>query len=420
MGRKASANWFYSILPAAVAAGPVGTLVQLYILELHGSVIDVGLATTLFNGVSIPAAIFWGYVADRFHRRKLIIALSSLGIGGNLILLLAVSTVPGVAFVYALFSLLSSASATPLNLLVMETQHKSRWAATFAKLSMVSSIGTTLGLVLGAVWSEFLPLQVLVVPLALLTLTSAALSFVVIKEPSFLFEREMIVMQNRSFFQRLLALPLTFLRVPRVTDFKSVFKGLRYQLTQQLPVLYLSIFSFYISSGLFNTSFVPSLTIAGLTESEVFLVILAGMVVQTLAFYFAGPYIERGSLQKTATAGLLLRAVGYGSVGVSAAFLSGLPYLGASLVFYPLAAGVAFAAYYTASNTMIFNTIGQRGRGSRLGVYSALVGVAGMVGSILSGYISFFLGVDATFLLAALFLVAAAGLTRLLSGLEVP
>lgn len=413
-GRKASARWFYSVLPAAAAAAPVGTLIQLYIIELHGSVIDVGLVTTLFNAVGIPAAIIWGSVTDRFHRRKLIIALSAFALSADFILLLLVRTVFGVAFVYALFSLLSSASATPLNLLVMETQPKLRWASAFARLSMVSSVGNTLGFVLGSAWSQFLPLHLLTVPLALLTIASSALSLLLIREPSFIFEREMIVMQKRSFFQRLLEFPLAFLRVPRVTDFKGVFKGLRYQLTRELPVLYLSIFAFYVSSGLFNTSLAPSLIDAGLTESEVFLVYLAGMAVQTLAFNFAGPYIERRSLRRTAVTGLLLRAAGYGALGISASLLTGLPYLGTSLVFYPLAAGIAFAAYYTASNTMIFNTLGHRGQGSRLGVYSALVGGATTLGSILSGYVSFFLGFGVTFLLAAILLAGAAGLARTL------
>ncbi|MDA4116405.1 MAG: hypothetical protein OK442_07620, partial [Thaumarchaeota archaeon] len=63
-------RWFYSQLPVDIAVGPVSTLIQLYILELHGTVIDVGLAITLFNAVSIPAAVLWGFVTDRFQSRR--------------------------------------------------------------------------------------------------------------------------------------------------------------------------------------------------------------------------------------------------------------------------------------------------------------------------------------------------------------
>jgi MFS family permease len=413
-GKEAAAKgghgtrWFYSLLPVDIATGPVATLIQLYILDLHGTVIDVGLAITLFNAVSIPAAIIWGYVTDRFQSRRTIIVLSSVAISGNLILLPLANSISGAALVFALFSLVSSAAATPTNLLIMETQRKSRWASMFARFSMISSVGTTLGLVLGAAWSVFLPVSLLVLPLSALSLASALLSFVMIREPPISFEREFIVLQKRSLQQRLLALPLVFLRTPNLVDFKGVFKGLRSALTRQLPLLYLSIFVFYLASGLFNTSFVPSLQAAGLTASEVFLASMMAMVVQTASFYFAGPYVERRDLRKSAIAGLILRSGCYAVIGVLAWLASGLSYLGGVLVLYPLAGGLAFAIYYTSSNTMIFNTLGVKNQGSRLGVYSALVGVATMLGSFISGYISFYFGFLATFVLAAVLLAVCA------------
>ncbi len=401
-------RWFYSQLPVDVAVGPVGTLIQLYILELHGTVIDVGLAITLFNAVSIPAAVLWGYVTDRFQSRKTVIVLSSVAVSANLILLPLANSISGAALIYALFSLVSSASATPANLLIMETQRKSRWALAFARFSMVSSVGTTLGLMLGIAWSSFLPVSLLVVPLSALSLASALLSIVMIKQPSVSFEREFIVMQRRSLQQRLLTIPLIFLRLPNIVDFKAVFKGLKSALTRQLPLLYLSIFVFYLASGLFNTSFVPFLRAAGLRASEVFLVSMLAMVAQTASFYFAGPYVEKRDLRKSAVAGLVVRAACYAGIGLLAYLASGLSLLGGTLVLYPIAGGLAFAIYYTSSNIMIFNTLGAKNQGSRLGVYSALVGVATMIGSFVSGYVSFYFGFLATFVLAAVCLAGCA------------
>jgi len=415
MKKEAGTRWFYSQLPIDVATGPVGTLIQLYILELHGTVIDVGLTITLFNAVSIPAAVIWGYVTDRFQSRKTILVLSCVAVSANLILLPLAMSISGAALVYALFSLVSSASATPANLLIMETQRKSHWASAFARFSMVSSVGTTLGLLLGIAWSGFLPISLLVLPLSGLSLVSAILSIAMIREPAFAFEREFIVLQRRSLQQRLLAIPLVFLRLPNLVDFKSVFKGLRNTLTSQLPLLYLSIFVFYVASGLFNTSFIPSLRAAGLSASEVFLVSMLAMVAQTASFYFAGPYVEKRDLRKTAVAGLLVRLFCYAGIGVLVAFTRGLSYLGGTLVLYPIAGGLAFAIYYTSSNTMIFNTLGAKNQGSRLGVYSALVGVATMVGSLVSGYFSFYFGFLATFVLAAVCLAGCAFLVPAVS-----
>lgn len=413
---KRKINWIYSILPYSIAVGPVGTFVQLYILlDLHGSLIVYSLIITLANAIGIPAAIIWGFVADHYHKRKRIIVATYLAVTANLIVFLVVGSIAWTAVLYALFAFISAASATPLNLLILETQGKSKWAFAFARFSFVSSIGTTVGLAASAVWTDILPLKLLVLPLSILSIASAVLSIFMIKEPSFIFEGEIITMEKRSFSQRLLALPLLIQRVPRLADFRSVFLGLRNRLTSQIPILYLSIFFFYLASGIFNTSLTPSLTSAKLNSGDVFLVSFVGMMVQTLAFYFAGPYIERRTLKVTAISGLALRSLCYGLMGVSSLLLTRLVYLGSILVLYPIAAGIAFAMYYTASNVMIFNTLGPKGRASTLGVYSALVGIATMIGSIISGLTSFYVGYYATFVLAGLCLACAAFLTSLLA-----
>ena len=166
-----------------MAIGPVGTLAQLYILELHGSVLDIGLAATLFAAASIPAAIFWGFITDRVQTRKSLVVWSYILIAGILFSFVFVRTVYGIILVYSAFSFLSSAFATPLNLLIMETQPKASWASACASFSMISGVGTTLGMLIGVGWGNFLPLNLLVIVLGALSLVSAALSVQMIKTP---------------------------------------------------------------------------------------------------------------------------------------------------------------------------------------------------------------------------------------------
>ncbi|HXY56437.1 MAG TPA: hypothetical protein VEH01_02375, partial [Nitrososphaerales archaeon] len=71
--------WIYATFPVAVAMGPVGTMVQLYLIYLNGQALGTiygSLASAIFNGISIPAALFWGLATDRLHKRKSLIALS--------------------------------------------------------------------------------------------------------------------------------------------------------------------------------------------------------------------------------------------------------------------------------------------------------------------------------------------------------
>ncbi len=403
-----------AILPFSIALGPVGTLIQLLILNLHGTVIDVALAITLFNAVGVPAAVVWGFVTDRFHRRKPIIVASYLVTTAILVSFLFANTGYLVSLLYAAFSFATSAATTPLNLLIMETERKQKWATAFARFSMVMSIGQTVGLLLSVGWGFFLSLNYLVVPLAILSVISAALSVIMIKEPSVVFERQVITLNKPSFFHRILAVPLFFLRVPRLNDFKRVFRGIKYELTRQVPILYLSIFMFYLASGIFNASIVPSLQANNVSSFLIFLVTTVAMVVQIISFKYAGPYTERKSPVKAAVGGLGLRSLGYGFLGISLYIISGVWFLVPVLIFYPLAAGIAYSVYYTASNTMVFNTLSGGRQGYSLGVYSALVGVATLLGSLVSGFTSFFIGFSTTFIIAAICLGFSAWLASLL------
>jgi MFS family permease len=406
--------WVDAILPFNIALGPVGTLIQLLILNLNGTVIDVALAVTAFNAVGVPAAMFWGFVTDRFYRRKPMIVASYLMATAILVSFLFANVGYIVLILYAIFSFATSASTTPLNLLIMETERKQKWATAFAKFSMVTSIGQTAGLILGVIWGFFLSVKYLVIPLAILSSISAILSVLMIKEPNVLFERQAIAMNKPTFFHRILAVPFFFLRVPRLNDFKRVFRNIKCELTRQVPVLYFSIFMFYLASGIFNTSLIPSLSANNVSIFLIFFVTTVAMIVQIISFRYAGAYIEKKSLVKAAQGGLAFRSLAYGLIGISLYIVTGVWFLVPVLILYPLAAGIAYSVYYTSSNTMVFNTLAGGRQGHSLGVYSALVGAATLLGSLISGFTSFFLGFSTTFILAAGCLAFSAWLVSML------
>jgi MFS family permease len=227
-----------------------------------------------------------------------------------------------------------------------------------------------------------------------------------INEPPFVLERETVALRKPSFFSRLRANPVFLIGIPSGSDFMRAFRGLRSSLTSYVPLFYISTILFYVSSGLFNTSFVPAMHLFSMPDQEVFAVILAGMVVQTIAFQGAGNFVNSRDLVTSSVQGLLLRGWSYLAIGVAALILAGPAFAVSSLLLYPVAGGVAYAIYYTSSNTMMFNTVKGKTAGSALGVYSAVVGLAAMAGSFVSGFISVYLGYYTTFILSAILLFA--------------
>jgi len=403
--------WIYSVFPGSVATGPVGTMVQLYLIYLNGQALGTiygSLATAIFNGVSIPAALFWGVATDRLHKRRALVALSYALVAVALVSYFFDRTTWGTISRYGAISFVSVASATPLNLLIMETEQKGKWAHAFASLSLVSSGGNVAGLLVSTLWTQFFPssLVLLFVPMGAFALVSSGLALLMIHEPEFILERETVALRKPSLFSRLRANPVFMVGIPSGQDFKRAFRGLRSSLTSYIPLFYISTILFYISAGLFNTSFVPAMHLFSMPDQEVFAVILAGMVVQTLSFQRAGEFVNRRSLITSSVQGLLLRGWAYVAIGVAALFVTGPLFAASALLFYPLAGGLAYAIYYTSSNTMMFNTVRAKSAGSALGVYSAVVGLASMSGSFASGFISVYIGYDTTFILAGLLLFA--------------
>ncbi len=407
-------DWVYSTLPVNIALGPIGTFVQLYLLKLDGvqaGTAWVAAAVTAFNAVSIPAAIIWGFTTDKLRKRKLIIVVSYLVTALFLFSFFFAGSNSGIVLVYSLVSFISAASATPLNLLIMENEKKNRWAAGFARLSLMSTVGSTVGYVLSSLWVQFLPVIWLVIPFGVLSLVSTVMSVVTIREPEFTFEKEVVAMQKPGFFQRLTASPLLFLNIPRLSDFRRLFKGMRNELTSYVPLLYLSIILFYFGSGIFNTSFVPALSSHSLTESQIYALSVAALVAQMFAFRYAGRYMENRSLGGVAMQMLLVRGGCYALIGIAATLVPGALFGIPVLLLYPISSGIAYGVYYTASNTLIFNSIHGNNHGSSLGVYSAVVGISTTVGSSVSGFTSLYLGFDFTFVIGGALLIAAAWVT---------
>jgi hypothetical protein len=73
--------WMYSTLPYQIAYGPVGTIIALFILDLHGTVIDVSYAMATFYLISIIASVFWGWMIDQYNSRRVFVFIAYAGVG---------------------------------------------------------------------------------------------------------------------------------------------------------------------------------------------------------------------------------------------------------------------------------------------------------------------------------------------------
>lgn len=420
-----SSKWVYLVLPANIAYGPISTLIILYILQLGGTVVDASYAIALGSAVIVPAGLFWGWVSDRYQRRKAQIMFSFFALSVCLASIVFVHSVTGVVLLYGLLNFFYYANGTPLNLLVMEHSPRQRWASTFSKLQMITSLGATIGFVIAAVVTSMVELDSLVFVLFFISVVSIVFTAKFLYEPAIRLSRKLIIDTWVAMVSKTLIHPISMLNSPRLSaasvvglpGVSTIAKLLRPRgggkRDNYMLLFYAASFVFYLGSGFFNTTYPAGLNEAGLSKSAVFTVLFFGIMVQTYAFSYAGRRL--GNVQGTGSllGPVLARGISYAALG--ALFLAagrawlgtGTVFLAANIVLYSIAAGFAYSLFYTISNTLFFKSMGGTERGGSLGMYVAVTNLAVLAGALLSGYTSYYVGYWAAFLAAGVLTVAS-------------
>ncbi|MDA4122458.1 MAG: MFS transporter [Thaumarchaeota archaeon] len=395
-----------SLVPYAMVTGTVATLVQLYIIQLGGTVIDVGLTTTLGTAVSIPSVLFWGAISDRVKRRPLIV-VSFASTAALLLLFLLTRSVFGVALVYALYCFVSSAPTTPINLLILGTSTRARWASSYARYQLLATVGNTLGLLISSILAVFVPLVFLVILLSGCSFVATGLAAKLIFEP--------VPPQDADLQGPESTLPTGRGLSPKA-GVGGILEILRADFTGHVGVLYSSLLVFYVGTGLTLVVFVPFLHAHGISNSEIFGVSTVNLIVMGASFWYFGGRLRRESFVRNATFCMILRAVTYAALAPAAYLLTGWEFYLAALILTSVATGLVASPLYTITTGMVYESLGTGGRGASLGIYSAVTGACIMLGEFAAGYISFYSGYFVTLIIAgACFGVSALIISKLRS-----
>ncbi len=393
-------GWMRLMVPYQIAYNPISAIVALYILKLHGSVIDVAYAITFAYLVVIPASVFWGELVERYHRRRLFINLSFVGLALSLLGLYFSTTVLEVILVYGLLSFAIMANATPLNLLVMETEPKSKWASGFSRLQMFSSIGCVVSLIFAAMLTYFVSLRLLILALVPFTIVAGLLT-VSIAESKRLKARHNLLSTFHAFRSRFLSHHIYFHPGGGSLGKRLSVAGRELVKRGYFQTLLVAIFVLYLATGLFNASYTAGLKGGGLSNFEIFTIFAIAYAAATAAFLSLEVFMAKITRMRTLIDALLTRGFGYILIAlVFLIFAGGVAFIGANTLIYMFTSGIAYALFYTTTNTLVFSAVGNSNKSHKLGIYSGVMGLGTLIGSLLSGYTSFFVGYWFTFAVA--------------------
>jgi MFS family permease len=419
-------RWFYSYLPNNVSGGGTQPLIPIFVTEgLGGSVAQVGIVTAASSAASVPSSIAWGEASDRLRRRRLFIMLGFIGMGVSFILMALAQNVEQYLLANIVMGLLATASGPIATVLIMETSKEERWAAKIGRFSKIGGWGWVFGLVIGAVWlsvpsnsQNTNALRMLFVISALLSFLSAYMAYAWIDEHRMACKKVKpgkpvnvcLRTHEKSHF-----LPMRVLHLPKRGHLRKLkFHGLcaRHDLTY-----------YFIISFVFTTAFIMFYTVfpifvvgeVGIPPGATFGVYLASSIASAFLYERAGEITERQGAKKTQMLALSARVVLIPSFLVLLVVTPGNIYVSVALLIALQAMmGACWAFIAVSGTTLVTELAPSAARGESLGLYTAVQGIASIIGALAGGLVAFSLGYRFAFLIPmALVLVALVLMARI-------
>jgi len=394
-----SDRWLYGWGLGSVAFGGASLVVPLYVVDLGGGPLVLGVLAAIAALVGVPGALWFGRIADRTGRRR------GLVVGPLVATAVAVAAIPltdSVAAVIVANAVVwfAFAAATPvLTLLAVAGVPESAWSERIADLNRFQGVGWALGLLLGTVWtvggarfvSPAAATRLLFVPLALAAAGSCA---VVVRAlpvepgdgpaPSGTRVRRAIRRADR-FSVRSATLPGALSR----TDFRGLHpRRLAARFTPALAAYFAAVLLFLSGFAAFFAPLPAFLTEVGFGSGGTFALYLTNSAAAAVAFGAVGRIATDRNVVRLQVAGLVGRGALLPVIAVVGAALgaSALGFVALGVAF--AAVGLTWAVIAVTAGTIVTRLSPAAIRGEALGMYAALGALAGGLGSVAGGWLA--------------------------------
>lgn len=408
----------FATLPGNLAIWPLATFIPLYVLDLGGTLAQVATIVIFNNLCLILASFFWGKISDSIGTRKRVLVTSYAVMTLLLLLLYFEHRLLYIGIIYAAMGVFTASISNYSNLLVIETDVKENWSKNFARLQVVAGIGSIISLVIGTAMAGLAVLNDFILVLAASSAIAVLLAALYIRKDSEINTGRSIRSRINALVVSIIAYPFAFVRAPKLSYLRNggLSKLISYFFARAgsyIGLFCVSTFFFSISSNLYNADYSAVLHLQGLLVSQVFIVMLVAIVVQTIFFYYVNRLLNRNRFYETTVNTLNIRAFIYILVGLSF-FAVGSLFFYSNVLLYALLAGVVYPLYFTSSYSQFFNAIKGKNRGGAIGLYNGVGSIGGLIGSIAAGAIVVWGNFPMLFFVGAVLLLFASYAFRLL------
>lgn len=191
--------WLLGFFLHEMAFGLLSIFVPLYITGtvVGGTLVDVGIMTSLATSSAIPFSFLWGFLCDKTRHYKLFILISFASITALLYVFTLTTNIALLIILFAIIAVVHVAHEPPKSVLIAESYSRQDWEKAFASYELLTKIGWVIGLLLGFFLSSqgFSNTSILLL-CSLLNLAAFLSSAIFVADPLFTFERGLARMER--------------------------------------------------------------------------------------------------------------------------------------------------------------------------------------------------------------------------------
>lgn len=416
-------RWLYAWALGAVAFGGASLLVPLYVVQLGGTAVDLGILAASAALVAAPGAIAFGRLGNRVDQRRTLVLGTLAVVAGVLAALPLLGSVLAVIVANALLWLMVSSVPPVLTMLVVDDAPESAWTERIGRLNKYQGYGWAGGLVLGTVWplvGSRLLAPTAVTPALFWVLAGCAGVSVVGAAASLprsdpathvTGERRVRKVARALSNSRRGVKGATFVFSPNRLYWTTRGidpRRLLARLDRALAIYLTAALLFFTGSAAFWAPLPLFFTGIAFDSGQIFALYLASSVASAVLYEAAGRLAARMDVRLLQSGALTARGLLFPAVALVAGLSAATVGLGAAGV--GLAAiGATWAVIAVVGTTIVTRLAPPGIRGEVLGVHTALGAVAGGVGAILGGWAATF-GYTVAFGLAGGLVLLGAGL----------
>ncbi len=373
-----------------MAFGLLSIFIPLYVVgvQLHGSLVMIGIMTSVALFSAIPASFFWGYICDKTRRYKLFILLSFASATTIIFLMPFANSVFWFIVLYVVMAVLHVAHEAPKNVLIAEHYAREDWEKSYSFYEGLTEIGWFLGLLLGLFAALNFSTSSTFLLCSALNLAAFILTIFLVADPLLIFERRLVGIEKKiDFTYRGLGKASNMLDGLSLDDeFKE----------ESFFAFGIGLILFSLASSIFFTPlpifFANQLS---LPTSMIFVVYMLNSGGATIGYFFMGKRATSMDARKQMRRIVFFRGflvfllIAIVQIAFSTTLLAG---------FILILLGFAYALYYVLMLSLSMELI----PAGKNGLFDVLVGLGAAFGSFLGPFFAEVLGYLPQFLIAGL------------------